>query len=341
MGTGIKDRLILGPDRRLDVQVLGRAGVPSSGVSAVALSVEAICASSGTQVSVSPDTVTGTGARVLSLGANSTARGFVLVRVGPDGGVRFHSSGGAVELKASVVGYVSTSGGGGSLMPLRRDALDGATPLSVGPTSVAVDIAGREGVPADARAVVLAIRRSSDSPVGAVSVWPAGGEQPATATWRRSRGSGSVSQVVVPLGVGGSIRVAADRSGPISLDVAGFVASGSDRAVHPVVPRSLLGDGKRLDKDEATTVSVRGRAGVPSAAKAVVVQVTGSAGNKPSRLGLWPRGTTEPRTADLVVPANGARETVAVLRIGVEGDVRLRARDSALRANLTVVGWIG
>lgn len=340
-GAGIPGRLILGADRRLDVQVLGRAGVPSSGVSAVALSVEAICASNGTRVSVSPDTVTGTGARVLSLGANATARGFVLVRVGPGGGVRFHNAAGAVALKASVVGYVSTSGGGGSLMPLRRSALGGASPLSVGPTSVVVDVAGRAGVPADARAVVLAIRRSGDSPVGSVSAWPAGGDQPATPTWRRPRGSGSVSQVVVPLGTGGGIRVAADRSGPISLDVAGYVASGNDRAVHPLVPRSLLGDSVRLDKGDAKTVSVRGRAGVPQAAKAVVVQLTGSAGKKPGRLGLWPRGATEPRTADLIVPAKGARETLAVLRIGVDGDVRLRAWDSSLRANLTVVGWIG
>lgn len=340
-GTGTKGRLILGAGRRLDVQVLGRAGVPSSGVSAVALSVEAICASNGTRVSVSPDTVTGTGARVLSLGANATARGYVLVRVGPGGGVRFHNTSGAVALKASVVGYVSTSGGGGSLMPLRRTALGGASPLSVGPTSVGVDVAGRAGVPADARAVVLAIRRSGNSPVGSVSAWPAGGEQPTTPTWRRPRGSGSVSQVVVPLGSGGGIRVAADRSGPISLDVAGYVASGRERAVHPVVPRSLLRDGARLGKGDARTVSVRGRAGVPSTAKAVVVQLTGSAGKKPGRLGLWPRGTNEPRTADLIVPAKGARETLAVVRIGVEGDVRLRAWDSSLRANLTVVGWIG
>ena len=59
---------ILGAKRKLDVPVLGRAGVPKSGVSAVAISVEAACASARTRVSVSPDTVTGTGARVLSLG---------------------------------------------------------------------------------------------------------------------------------------------------------------------------------------------------------------------------------------------------------------------------------
>jgi hypothetical protein len=41
-----------------------------------------------------------------------------------------------------------------------------------------------------------------------------------------------------------------------------------------------------------------------------------------------------------MVPARGAGETLAVLRIGVDGDVRLRARKAALRANVTVVGWI-
>jgi hypothetical protein len=339
-GTGIKGRLMLGADRHLDVQVLGRAGVPSSGVSAVALSVEAICANRATRVSVSPDTVTGTGARVLSLPPDATARGFVLVRVGPGGGVRFHNSAGAVALKASVVGYVSTSGDGGSLVPRRRSALGVATPLQVGPTPVSVDVGGRAGVPDDAEAVVLVIRRSGRSPVRAVSAWPAGGDRPTTPTWRRPSGSGSVSQVVVPLGVDGDIRVGADRSGAISLDVAGYVASDNERAVHPVVPRPLLGTGVRLDKGDAKTVSVRGRAGVPSTATAVVVQLTASAGKRSGQLGLWPRGSAEPRTADLMVPARGAGETLAVLRIGVDGDVRLRARKAALRANVTVVGWI-
>ncbi|MCZ3385950.1 MAG: peptidoglycan recognition protein [Actinomycetia bacterium] len=339
-GTGIKGRLILGTDRRLDVQVLGRAGVPSSGVSAVAISVAAECASTGTRISVSPDKVTGTGARVLSLGAGATARGFAMVRVGPGGGIRFHNQSGAVALKASVVGYVSTGGGGGSLTALRRTALGGASPLSVGTSAVAVDVAGRAGVPADARAVVLAIRRSGDSPVASVWAWPSGGEQPPTPTWRRPRGSGSVSQVIVPLGDNGEMRVAADRSGPMSIDVAGYVAAGDSRDFHPVVPRTLLGDGVQLGKGDARTVSVRGRAGVSSNATAVVVQLTGSAAKDPGRLTLWPRSASEPRTADLIVPARGSRETLAIVRLGQGGDLRVGSMDSRLRANLTVIGWI-
>jgi hypothetical protein len=110
--------------------------------------------------------------------------------------------------------------------------------------------------------------------------------------------------------------------------------------VHPVVPRALLGDGARLDKGDAKTVSVRGRAGVSSDATAVVVQLTGSSSKDPGRLLLWPRGASEPRSADLIVPAGGARETLAVIRLGKGGDLRIRSQDSRLRANLTVVGWI-
>jgi hypothetical protein len=339
-GKGTKNRLILGPDRRLDVQVLGRAGVPASGVTAVALSVEAECASTGTRVTVGPDTVSGAGARAVSVNRDGTARAFIVVRVGPGGGIRFQNAAGAVGLKASVVGYVSTNGGGGSLHPLPRTSLGGASPLPVDPSPVSVDVAGRAGVPAGAKAAVLAIRRTAGSPVGAVWAWPAGAEKPGAPTWSRPRGSASVSQVVVPVGDNGQIRVAANKSGSVAFDVAGYVASDGARSVHPVVPKSLLGSGKQLGKGEAERVGVRGRAGIPPEARAVVVQVTGSAGKKQGRLTLWPRGAAEPTSADLVVPARAGRETLSVLRIGKGGDVRLRARDAALRANLTVVGWI-
>ena len=118
-----------------------------------------------------------------------------MVRVGPDGGVRFQNSAGTVGLKASVVGYLSTNGGGGALKPLRRTPLGGASPLSVGTSSVSVDVAGRAGVPTEAKAVVLAIRRPGKSPVSALWAWPAGDETAGdtdlgTATRERERVAG-------------------------------------------------------------------------------------------------------------------------------------------------------
>lgn len=339
-GMGVGRPLVIGPGRRLDVQVLGRAGVPHTGVAAVALSVEAACASNRTRVFAGPDSVEGTGSRVLSVASNRTARGFALVRVGPDGGVRFQNASGNVQVRASVVGYVSTAGGGGSLTPLRRTPLGGANPLAVAPSAKTVDVAGRAGVPNDAKAVVLAIRRGSQSRVSSVWTWPESGTKPAAPTWRRASGAANVTQVIVPLGATGQLRVAADRSGPVSLEVAGYVASDTDRPVHPIVPRALLGDGAKLSAGKARTVSVRGRAGVPKAAGAVVVSVTGSSKKRSGRITVWPRGAAEPKTSDVMVPKHRTSESIAVMRIGRNGDLRLKAKDASLHGNLTVLGWI-
>lgn len=339
-GRGIPGRLVLGEGRRLDVKVLGRAGVPAQGVSAVALSVEASCASERTKVFVGPSSVEGAGSRVVSVGPNRTARGFVIARVGPDGSVRFQNSAGSVGLRASVVGYVSTDGAGGTLSPLRRTTLPGASPLSVGTSATTVDVAGRAGVPADARAVVLAVRRGAASPVSSVWAWPESGNRPRAASWRQPTGSSSASQVIVPLGGTGRLQVAADRSGQISLQVAGYVAASSARTVHAVVPEPLARDGRPLAKGKARTVSVAGRAGVPADAKAVVLSVSGTAGGHSGALTVWPRGVKQPRTADLPLPRGGSRESVVVVRIGADGDIRLGASGAKVRGGLTLLGWV-
>ena len=339
-GTGIGAPMLLGSGRRLDVKVLGRAGVPSTGVSAVALSVEAGCASSSTRVFVSPDSVSGVGARALSVERNHTGRSFVMVPVGPNGGIRFQNGSGVVALRASVVGYVTSAGSGGSLVPLRRVALGGASPVNLGSSPTTVQVAGRAGVPSDARAAVLSVRRGDSSKVGAIWAWPESGTKPDTASWRKATGIAAVSQMIVPLGSTGRVRLAADGAGPVSLEVAGYVSASADRAVHPVVPRSLLGNGAKVKDGRARTVSVRGRAGVPQQARAVVVSVTGTVDKRTGHLKVWPRGGAEPSKSDLVVPRRETSETLVVVRIGRHGDVRLRANGASVKANLTVVGWI-
>jgi hypothetical protein len=338
-GKGIGPRMVLGAGRRLDVPVLGHGGVPKSGVSAVALSIEASCASDRTRVFAGPASVEGVGSRVLSVGRNSTARGFALVRVGPDGAVRLQNANGNVALRASVVGYISTDGTGGSLTPLRRRNLADTSPIALGRTASTVDIAGRAGVPSNAKAVVLVIRRGPRSMVGSVWAWPESGTKSSAPTWRQAPGPAAVSQVIAPLGSTGKLRLAADRSGSVSLQVAGYVAANVDRPVHAVVPRSLL-DGVKVAKGKTRTVQVSGRAGVPSDADAVVVSVVGTAEKRSARVTMWPRGTNEPRTPDLMVPRHRSSESVAVVRIGRDGDLRLSARAGTIRGDLMVLGWI-
>jgi len=122
--------------------------------------------------------------------------------------------------------------------------------------------------------------------------------------------------------------------------VAGYVAASSARTVHAVVPEPLARDGRPLAKDKARTVSVAGRAGVPADAKAVVLSVSGTAGGHSGALTVWPRGVKQPRTADLPLPRGGSRESVVVVRIGADGDIRLGASGAKVRGGLTLLGWV-
>jgi hypothetical protein len=95
-----------------------------------------------------------------------------------------------------------------------------------------------------------------------------------------------------------------------------------------------------VDRRSAKTVSVAGRAGVPSDAQAVVVSLGGAARSRDAGLAVWPRGASAPRSADVLLPSSGSRDSVVVVRLGARGDLRLGATRGRLTGRLTVLGWI-
>ncbi|HVQ17573.1 MAG TPA: hypothetical protein VMT27_00900, partial [Actinomycetes bacterium] len=340
-GQGVARPLMLGPGSRVDVPVRGRGGVPATDVSSVAVSVVASCSTSPTEVSVAPGGIGVHGANVVSLGRNSSARGFTLVRLGPDGGLTFRNAAGAVALNVSVVGYVSTAGGGGSLVPLPRHRLGGASPLRVTPHSVQLPVAGRARVPSSAQAVVLNVRRAGGSKVGALWAWPAGTHRPAPSTWRRDAGSAASSRVIVPIGDGGAIRVAGDRRGDVSFDVVGYVAASTTHKVHALVPKTITKGSDLVRHGDTVNLRVGGRAGVPDRAASALVQVSGDTGSRGAALTVWPRGRTRPSPVDLLVPRRADRDGFVLVPIGKRGQIRVHAAKGSARVRVTVLGWVG
>jgi hypothetical protein len=339
-GQGMSRPVLLGAGSRVDVPVLGQGNVPSSGVSAVAISVGASCASAATAVTVAPSGLDVAGARVVSVDRGGTAGGFSLMRLGQDGGLTFRNQSGSVALDVSVVGYVSTSGGGGSLVPLGRTRLNGAKPLAVSTAAVDVPVAGRAGVPTDARAVVLNVRRSGNSKVTSLWGWAAGSAQPGPSSWNRGSGAAAAQRVIIPLGDLGAIRVAADRVGQVALDVVGYVAADDLRKVHPVVPQRLTRKGLRLHRGASTTVSVRGRAGIPAVARAALIQLTGLNASASASLTVWPRGDARPSPVDLFVPKRLDRDGFALVPIGRAGDIRVHVAGGKVGVQVVVLGWV-
>lgn len=89
----------------LEVTLLGRGGVPSSGVSGVMLNVTAVAPSLSTYITVYPGGSTRPLASNLNVSAGQVIPNMVLARVGPDGTVVMYNNGGDVDLVADVVGY--------------------------------------------------------------------------------------------------------------------------------------------------------------------------------------------------------------------------------------------
>jgi hypothetical protein len=147
--------------------------------------------------------------------------------------------------------------------------------------------------------------------------------------------------VLVPLGGGDQIRVAGDRAGQVSLDVVGYVAGSSEQTFHPLVPRRISKDGWRIGRGGTANLSVRGKAGVPAAARSVAVQLTGVNPRANAKLTMWPRGNARPSPANLYIPKGGERDGLAIVRLGDRGDIRLRAAGSAVGARVIILGWIG
>jgi hypothetical protein len=89
----------------LPVTLLGRGGVPSSGVSGVMLNVTAVTPTANTFVTVYPSGTDRPLASNLNVVAGQVIPNMVLARVGSDGSVMIYNNGGVIDLVADVVGY--------------------------------------------------------------------------------------------------------------------------------------------------------------------------------------------------------------------------------------------
>ena len=89
----------------LEVTLLGRGGVPTSGVSGVMLNVTAVTPTRDTYVTVYPGGGDRPTASNLNVSVGQVIPNMVLARIGPEGTVLMYNNGGVVDLVAEVVGY--------------------------------------------------------------------------------------------------------------------------------------------------------------------------------------------------------------------------------------------
>ncbi len=211
-------------DRTLPVA--GHGGVPSSGASAVVLTLTAITPTSAAYLQVYP-----TGNRPAQPTSNTnvvpgqSVAALVTSPLGTGGAVQLHVSQGSVDFVADVLGYYTA--GGSRYVPLTpRRILDTrtGTPVTAG-ADRSVTVAGRNGVPVGATAVIVNATGVGASQPLNLEIYPTGNApSPRTSTVSLQDGYPVPDLVVMRLGTGGAINLSASNgSTHVVLDVVGYL----------------------------------------------------------------------------------------------------------------------
>ena len=233
----------------LTVQVTGRGGVPTSGVSAVALNVTATGAPAAGFVQVMPSaggTAAGSSSN-LNVVARQTVANLVVVPVGDSGAVDVYSSGGTHVL-ADVAGWFSddsgTPSGTGLFVPVTPERLldtrTGTKPADG--AQVPLSPRGRAGIPADGvSAVVLTVTATAPVAGGFVQVLPTGqgtvgGSSNLNLEWA---GQTVANAAIAALGDAGGVTLYTLRSAHLLADVAGWFTGGSSSGELPAELQGL------------------------------------------------------------------------------------------------------
>jgi hypothetical protein len=230
-GTGTRAVAPLAAGEVLALDVDGAGGVPASGARAVTLNVTTADSSEAGFLTVFPCDRPRPNASNVNFDSSAPAvANLVTVRTGDDGKVCFFASA-SVNVIADVQGYFADGPGVEftSTSPIRildtREGL-GVTghhrgPLGRGDVFV-LHVAGENGVPADARAVLLNVTATGSEGAGFITVFPCGRPRPIASNLNVVRGVDRANLVKARVGERGNICIFVQYGTDIIADLDGW-----------------------------------------------------------------------------------------------------------------------
>jgi alpha-tubulin suppressor-like RCC1 family protein len=218
---------VLGANSITELKVTDRGGVPAN-ATAVALNVTVNQAQASGYVTAYPCGTEQPNASNLNYEAGSTIPNAVIVRIGLGGKVCLYTSA-ATHLIADVNAYLRDTTTSASVVPARfLDTRPGSATIDhfaegIGLRAFAsvteLRVAGRDGVPADATAVVLNVTVTGPIGNAFVTVFPCGSEQPNASNINYLAGQTIANLVIAKVGDGGNVCIFTLAPGHLIADV--------------------------------------------------------------------------------------------------------------------------
>ena len=318
------------------LHVAGVGGVPAD-ATAVVLNVTATDVSTASYVTATPSGGVIPTASNLNVTAGQTIANLVTVQVGAGGSVDLYNAHGQLDLVADVVGYYMTAPGDGftPISPVRvLDSRSGTggytTPWSENQTR-SLAVAGVDGVPAHADAVVLNLTVTNPTAASYVTAWPAGTGLPTASNINFTAGATIANLVTVRVGAGGAIDLF-NLFGRTDLvaDVVGYFTPGTGDPFVALGPSRVLDS--RIGTGGYTTpwgpgqtraLAVGGVSPVPADATAVVLNLTVTNPTVASYVTAWPAGTGLPTASNINFTAGATIANLVTVRVGAGGAIDL------------------
>ena len=195
-----------------------------------------------------------------------------------------------------------------------------------------VNVAGRAGVPVDAKAVAVNVTTINPSLEGFATVFPCGEALPLASTLNFTAGSIVSNAAMVKVGAGGAICFFSNVETDAILDVNGYDAAPA--VVQFMQPTRILetrpglttadhlfeGTGLR-PPDSVLELQVGGRVGIPTSIRAAVLNITVTQTGAPGFITVYPCGGTRPIASTLNYGSGTTVANLAVATTTTDGKV--------------------
>jgi hypothetical protein len=315
----------------LEVDVVGVAGIPDD-ASSVALNVTAVSPADDGFLTAFPCDETAPSTSNLNYRADVTVPNAVISRVSADGTVCIATSA-ATDVIVDISGYFPAAS---PLAPLPNPqrVLDtraglGAPKARVGAgATLQFSVGGVRGTPADAAAAVINVTAVNPDEAGFATVYPCGQPLPDTSSLNFGAGQTTPNLVITRLGTGGTVCVKTTTALDLLADVTAYFPAGAGDFTPITNPQRVLDTRNGIGAPIGPALASRelgfqvvGRAGVPSSATAVVLNVTATQAVAAGYTTVYPCGTAVPATSSLNFQSQGAVPNLVIARIGVNGRV--------------------
>jgi RHS repeat-associated protein len=330
------------------VKINGVDGLPATGIGAVSVLVTVASASAQGQLvgrpnAADPDTLL----MIYGAGVGGNTSNTALLAVGDDGSIRVRTGTTQSTVTVDVTGYYTSTQNGvgaGGFVPMSgtriANTINGMAvpqgPLTGG-GSITFQVAGANGIPANAAAVALGvIVENSGGGAGWVRPYPTGGDKGSgVLNYVSTKGVSTSMTAQVAIGTDGKVTIDTPAGGgtiDVAVDVQGyFMASNPGGGFTPLTGRIIdTRDSTSVASNGSLAIQIAGaRGGLPSvegglAAVAITLTAVHS-GTNGGYAKAWGDGMPEPGASAINYgPTTSTRSTTTIVPVGTNGKIRVK-----------------